>query len=272
MSRNDVISVKVFHTEYDGDNNCSIKGFKLEVKASNTLKIAVEPAELLRALESKCGPVETSIVKGVVEVDLNSGDGKLERSLPEDLLFDKSSQKLYKITESTIRYAQLQGQLVLPDKVHVTALKPVKQRVRKMSVTVKTLTGATITIDVRRNERIDILKGKIQDKTGIPLSEVRLVCNGKLIAENHRTLGDYNLQGKIVLHLVIALMFHPTSARSGMKALGENEYESAVIVIDGSNKLKPETLTGMLSNPLYVRYYLGDTKASVIDSILKVAQ
>ena len=271
MSRNGVVSVKVFHTDYDGDKNCSIKGFMLEVKASNTLKVAVDPAVLLRALESKCGPVETSIVKAIVEVDLNSGGGKVERCLPEDLLFDKSRKRLFKITESTIRYAQSQRQLILPDKVHVTTLKPMKYGAPKKSVTVKTLTGATIRVAVRGNERIDILKGKIQDKTGIPLSEIKLICDGKLIAENNRTLEDYNIQRNVVLHLVLALMFHPTSARSGMKELGENEFELAVIVVDGQKTIKPEDLTGMLSNPLYVRYHVGDTKASVIDSILKVA-
>jgi ubiquitin C len=71
-------------------------------------------------------------------------------------------------------------------------------------ITVKTLTGKSIPLDVDTGDTIKVVKEKIEAKEGYPADQQRLIYHGQQLEDDH-TVADYKVQADDTVHLVMRL-------------------------------------------------------------------
>ena len=93
---------------------------------------------------------------------------------------------------NTLSYYNIQKESTL----HVV----LKLRGVMMQISVKTLTGNTITLEVEPSDTIEIIKAKIQEIEGIPTDQQKLMFGERKLKDN-KTLSHYEIGDKSALHL-----------------------------------------------------------------------
>jgi ubiquitin len=106
-----------------------------------------------------------------------------------------------------------------------------------MQISVKTLTGKTITLEVEPNSTITYVKELIYNKEKLSIDEQRLIFAGKQL-EDGRCLSDYNIPNEATLHMVVKLrMMSEDSGKDGYELYkGKNKLKIAIV--DNQNNVK----------------------------------
>jgi hypothetical protein len=95
------------------------------------------------------------------------------------------------------------------------------------------LVGKKIQLFVNLSTTIETVKALVQDKEGIPPDQQRLILRGRELKDDRRTLKDYTVTNKSIIHLVLRPrggMYHPTSGRQDFDKLlytGNNAVQNA---------------------------------------------
>lgn len=128
----------------------------------------------------------------------------------------------------------------------------------KFMIFVKTLTGKTITLNVKGSDTVLGMKQKIQDIEGIPTNQQRIVYSGYVL-DDIDTLDEWGVEEEFTLDLVLRLrggMYHPAAARDDFNQI-RNENASRVVCVkygpNETDKLKLELKSGEASESLMER-------------------
>ncbi len=73
-----------------------------------------------------------------------------------------------------------------------------------MQIFVKTLTGRKAAFSCEQNEGVRELKQMLQEKEGIQVDQIRLIYQGKQLADAKK-LSDYKISAGSTIHMVLQL-------------------------------------------------------------------
>lgn len=181
---------------------------------------ALGPASNFDVLE--CGAAYVAVTKEV----LHEREADLYKQACKEL--EEDIQKLRVTDKEETRRLEEEVVATTPYK---SCAEMVAANESKMQVFVKSLTGKTITIRIEEDWRVSQIKSAIEDASGIPVGQQRLIYSGMQLKDDRAI--DYGIKSESTLHLVLTLrggMFETVSGRWG-------SYTSDVMTVTLANIL-----------------------------------
>jgi len=74
-----------------------------------------------------------------------------------------------------------------------------------ISLTVKSLTGRTITVTIDSDETVLVLKNKVAEKLNVPVDHQRLIYGTLQLDDDKKKISDYGVQRNATIHFVVRI-------------------------------------------------------------------
>ena len=150
--------------------------------------------------------------------------------------YDNRTLSSYNIgREATLYLVPLRQEEVVDDAVEAPLV------VGTFQFFVRSLTGETITLELGPSASIAVVRQKIQEKTGIPPDQQRLIFAGQQLGlgrggldEDDRTLSSYNIGRCATLHLVLRL----SGSIGSFEAIDTSDPSTAFLLANGDEQNK----------------------------------